>query len=99
MDHNPYLKPWLQPHPNRIAGKGEIERPGQVQNISWQTRVAAPTDYERELGDALEKVFEAGATTLAQIVTGLNETGLRTLEGGTWTEQSFQDEMHRLGGR
>ncbi len=96
LDYNPFLKPWMQPHPNRIAGKGEIERPGQVANIPWQTRSAAPTEYENQLGDALETVFESGATTLEEVVSGLNEIGLRTLEGRPWDAATFEAELARL---
>lgn len=98
-DHNPYLKPWVQPHPNRVAGKGTIEQPGRVPNIVWQNRSTAPTEYENQLGDALERVFESGATELAEVVAGLNELGMRTAEGGTWTATAFEREMQRLAVR
>lgn len=96
LDHNPYRKPWVQPHPNRVAGKGTIDRPGQVENIVWQTRTNAPTEFENQLGDALEKVFEAGATELEDVVRKLNDIGCRTVDGKAWTTQSFTDEMKRL---
>lgn len=96
LDHNPYLKPWVQPHPNRVAGKGTIEQPGQVPNIVWQNRSTAPTEYENQLADALEQVFESGAAELADVVAKLNEIGMRTAEGGTWTPAVFEQEMQRL---
>jgi len=99
MDCNPYLKPWIQPHPNRRAGKGEIERPGKVENIRWQTRSTPPTEYENQLGDALETVFASGAATLPEVVARLNETGFRTGDGRTWTEENFQEEMRRLASK
>lgn len=37
MDYSPYPRPWRQPQPNYVAGKGEIDRPGEVANIVWQT--------------------------------------------------------------
>jgi hypothetical protein len=96
-DHNPKLKPWQAPEPNNVAGKGHIEVPGQAQNIVWQNRLAPPTDYENALGDALEQVFEAGATTVEQVVEGLNGNGFRMPDGGTWTVDRFECEMARLG--
>jgi len=96
MDHNPYLKPWRAPQPNYVAGKGEIDKPGQVPNFVWQTRSSAPTEYENQLGDALETVFTAGVETLPEVVAKLNEIGMLSPDGGQWTEASFQAEMHRL---
>jgi len=97
MDFNPYLKPWLEPRPNEEAGKGEIERPSEIRNIVWQTRSAAPTEYENRLGDALETVFESGAVELPDVVAGLNALGVRTPDGRPWTPESFQVELKRLG--
>lgn len=99
MDHNPHLKPWMRPHPNRVAGKGVIERPGQVDNIVWQTRSVAPTEYENQLGDALEQVFESGAEALPDVVAKLNEIGFRSADGRPWTEALFQEEMKRLAAK
>ncbi len=99
MDHNPFLKPWIQPHPNRTAGKGTIERPGQTPNIPWQTRSAPPTEFENQLGDALEQVFESGATELADVVAGLNAQGFRTSAGTVWDEASFRVELARLAAK
>ena len=97
VDHNVMLTPWKTPSPNNVAGKGEIERPGQVPNIVWQTRSAAPTYYENALGDALEKVFGEGAESLEQVVAGLNGVGFRMPDGKPWTAASFESEMARLG--
>lgn len=98
MDYNPYLKPWRQPKPNQVAGKGSIEQPDKIQNIAWQTRPAIPTEYEIQLGDALETVFASGAESLDQVVAKLNELGMRTAEGRTWTSAVFESEMKKLGG-
>ncbi len=97
MDYNPYLKPWQPPTPNARAGEGEIERPGQIANIVWQTRAAPPSEYENRLGDALEQVFESGAVELADVVAGLNKLGFRSSDGRPWTEATFEAEMERLG--
>ena len=37
MNFNPYLKPWQAAQPNNVAGKGQIEVPGQVENIVCNT--------------------------------------------------------------
>ena len=96
---NPYRKPWVQPHPNQVAGKGAIERPGEMANIIWQNRSTLPTEYENRLGDALEKVFGNGAESLAEVVAGLNALGMRAAHGQRWSEASFQEEMKRLGAK
>jgi hypothetical protein len=97
LDHNPELKPWQSPAPNNVAGKGQIEEPGQMKNIVWQTRAAAPSAYENALGDALEAVFGAGADTALQVVEGLNAHGFRRADGGAWSVAQFEAEMARLG--
>jgi hypothetical protein len=97
LDHNPSLKPWESPCPNNVAGKGQIEEPGRMPNIVWQTRTAAPTDYENALGDALEVVFGQGAETAEEVVAGLNAQGLRGPGGLPWTVESFETELARLG--
>ena len=97
MNYNPHLKPWLAAQPNNVAGKGQIELPGQQPNIIWQNRAAAPSAYENALGDALERVFAEGAVSLDEVVAGLNAQVFRTAEGGQWTSASFEAEMARLG--
>lgn len=97
LDHNPFLKPWQAPAPNNVAGKGQIEVPGQAQNIVWQNRLAPPTDYENALGDVLEEVFDAGAATLEQVVEGLNARHFRMPDGSAWTTERFEHEIARLG--
>jgi hypothetical protein len=97
LDHNPSLKPWESPCPNNVAGKGQIEEPGHAPNIVWQTRSAAPTEYENALGDALEVAFDQGAETAAEVVASLNTQGLRAPGGQAWTVESFEAELARLG--
>ncbi|WP_179402080.1 recombinase-like helix-turn-helix domain-containing protein [Burkholderia guangdongensis] len=96
VNFNPYLKPWKAPEPNNVAGKGQIEQPGQVENQIWQTRKAEPTRYENDFGDALEQVFGAGATELADVVDGLNRLGFRTPDGALWTTERFRSEVASL---
>lgn len=99
MDHNPYLKPWRQPQPNYTAGKGTIEQPGAFPNIIWQTRSAPPSEYENQLGDALEKAFTAGAESIEEVVARLNEHGMLTSDGLPWTLDTFRAEMTRLAAK
>ncbi len=97
MTHNVHLKPWNKPKPNEVAGKGNIEVPGQVENIVWQTRAAPPTEYETRLGDALEVAFDEGIEDLDGLVAKLNEIGVQTQDGQAWTVDAFTAEMARLG--
>ncbi|MFP6562621.1 recombinase-like helix-turn-helix domain-containing protein [Paraburkholderia sp. B3] len=96
VNFNPSLKPWLAPQPNNVAGKGVIEQPGEALNLVWQTRKAEPTQYENDFGDALEKVFEAGAVELEEVVAGLNRVGFRTPEGAPWTAERLTAEFRLL---
>nr|WP_092142828.1 recombinase-like helix-turn-helix domain-containing protein [Cupriavidus sp. YR651] len=97
LSYNPNLVPWERPAPNNVAGKGQIEQPGKVVNIVWQTRAAAPTAYEDALGDALESAFEGGARTPEDIVRAFNHAGFLAADGQGWTEERFLAEIHRLG--
>jgi hypothetical protein len=98
MDHNPLVKPWLRPRPDDAAGKGAIERPDAVRNIVWQTRAAAPSEYENRLADALVECFGAGIETLEALVARLNAMGVQSPDGAPWTAASFERELARLGG-
>lgn len=95
MDHNPHLIARKTDHDE--AGKGTIERPGDVDNIVWQTRPAAPGDYETQLCAALESLFQNGVDDLPGIVTGLNQLGIKPADAELWDEALFQSEMKRLG--
>lgn len=98
MDYNPNLKPWLKPRPNDlVGGKGSIEIPRKVENIVWQTRAAAPSEYENKLGDALVECFAAGIVKIEPLVERLNAMGVLGPDGGSWTPASFEREMARLG--
>lgn len=97
LDLNPYLARLReQPVDNP---KGSIERPGEAPNIPWQTRSAAPSEYENRLGDALEQVFDAGATALEEIVAGLNARGFPTADDQPWTVERFTETMRALAAR
>ncbi len=98
MDHNPLLKPGIQPGLDDAARKGSIERPEAVVNIVWQTRAAPPTDYETRLGDALVECFAAGIEEIEPLVARLNAMGVAAPDGAPWTAARFEREMARLGG-
>ena len=85
------------PEANNVAGKGKIELPEEMVNIVHQTRAASPTDYENELGQALEEIFSDNVIELENIISRLNEMGVQTHSGAAWTEESFRSEMKRLG--
>ena len=97
LDHNPHLKPWEKPTPNNVAGKGKVVEPDKAENLVWQNRAMPPTAYENALGDALEKVFEGGATALEEVVAGLNALAFRRPDGQLWTPETYAAEMARLG--
>lgn len=94
---NPYLQPFSPPAPDQAAGKGYIEIPGKAENLRWQTRVAAPTEYENALADMLEQVYAAGAATAQEIAEGLNQRNFRNASGDSWTVASLASEMSVLG--
>jgi hypothetical protein len=96
VNFNPYLKPWQAPQPNNAAGKGVIEEPGKAWSMVWQTRRAEPTQYENDFGDALEKVFGAGALELQDVARGLNEVGFRMRSGEPWTGETLAAELRAL---
>ena len=97
MDYNPHIRNWQRPNPNKVAGKGNIEKPGESENLVHQTRATPPTDYENKLGQALEEIFSENITELIDVVRRLNEFGFQTHNGETWTEEKFRSEMRRLG--
>ncbi|MEQ9813836.1 MAG: hypothetical protein RLO50_13735 [Azospirillaceae bacterium] len=96
-DHNPYLKTWARPVPNKVAGQGRIEVPGEIENIRWQTRPASPSRYENDLADAIVTAFGEGHYELAALVKRINELGVMTPEGAAWTPERLTEEMARLG--
>ena len=63
----------------------------------WQFRKATPTDYEDRLSGALEAAFAEGIHELPALVAALNEAGLQTPDGETWTADNFPPALQRLG--
>jgi hypothetical protein len=64
-----------------------------------QARQRAPTVFEDLLGDALERAFAAGATTVETVIEHLNRTGPANENAQVWTKESFEATMARLGGQ
>lgn len=96
LKYNSNLKDRQDAEPQE-AGKGTIQIPSEIENVAWQTRGEAPSDYEAALTDALEEMFGAGVETLPDIVAGLNDRKVQAPDGTSWTEESFQTEIKRLG--
>jgi hypothetical protein len=61
-----------------------------------QARTRAPTPYDDALGDALEAAFARNIHDVSGLVAALNAAGIRTPDGGPWTEENFPAVMHRL---
>ena len=97
MDYNPHLNRLQRSASNQEAAKGTIEKPDEVVNLVHQTRKNSPTDYENLLGNALEEIFGSGIVELKDIISRLNEMGVRAPTGDDWSEKSFRSEMEDLG--
>ena len=85
-----------------VQARGSIDAPGRAvgngeENIIWQTRDHAATDYENRLGDALEAAFESGADSPAEMAAHLNGQGVHAPDGSAWTADSFESVMRELG--
>jgi hypothetical protein len=63
-----------------------------------QARTAAPTVFEDLLGDAIERAFAAGASSVEEVISHLNRTGPANANSEAWTPASFEATMARLGG-
>ena len=71
------------------------EEPG---NLRHQTQVdGAPGDYARALADRLEEIFGRGIHDLDGIVAALNRDGPAPEGAESWTAETFEAEMTRLG--
>ena len=94
---NEKLEHWITATPSRDAGINNIQIPGQVEHLVWQTRYKVPTVYEQDFVQHLIRAFGAGMTELNDLVNALNQQGFRRESGEVWTMQSFTEEMQRLG--
>jgi hypothetical protein len=97
QEFNPYLQAFRAARRSESAGKGQIYNAPERELIVWQTRPAAPTEFELTLGAALEQLFAQRIYELPDIVAALNRDGVRTRQGETWTEQSFVATFRELG--
>ena len=61
-----------------------------------QSAMRAPTDYEIQLGDAIEAAFTDGAWELPALVARLNADCIRTPEGTEWSDARFRVVMAAL---
>lgn len=89
LDFNPALPESRQFTPPAEGGNGAIHKPGEYQNIIWQTRSRVPESWELELIATLENLFEQGAETLPELVSGLNAVRMHDRQGEAWSEASF----------
>ena len=96
-DFNEKLESWINTKPSTNAGINNIQIPGQPELLIWQTRYKVPTIYEQDFIQNLLSAFSTGNTELAHIVQALNAQDFRSESGAVWTEQSFTEEMQRLG--
>lgn len=94
---NEKLANWIDATPSKDAGINNIQIPGQVEHLVWQTRYKVPTAYEQDFVQHLIQAFGSGVTELHDLVTTLNRQGFRRESGDVWTAQSFTEEMQRLG--
>ncbi|GGX45148.1 recombinase-like helix-turn-helix domain-containing protein [Saccharospirillum salsuginis] len=97
LNYNPQLKQWERIIPATEPGQGRIEQPGGFDNRVWQNRDHEPEAFELALVEALESVFEDGATELDQVVAGLNRIEFKDRQGNAWTDNSVLQELAVLG--
>ncbi|WP_026927703.1 recombinase-like helix-turn-helix domain-containing protein [Granulicoccus phenolivorans] len=62
-----------------------------------QTHPEPFSAYELKLSGSIMEVFGRGTHDLPGLIKGLNDLGLNAPDGTPWTEETFRDEMRRLG--
>lgn len=62
-----------------------------------QTHPEPFTPYEEKLAGSIQEIFGRGTHDLPGLVEGLNDMGLNAPDGLPWTQESFRDEMRRMG--
>jgi hypothetical protein len=90
QEFNPALPESRQFTPPKEGGNGTIHKPGDYQNLIWQTRSRVPESWELALIAQLEDLFEQGAETLPELVSGLNAKKMYDQQGEAWSETSFR---------
>lgn len=93
--YNEHLMPWQQIKIVTEPAKGTIETYDNIEHCVWQSRSSEPTEYENNLGDALEIVLTE-THELPEIVTKLNALGIYNRDGSLFTEENFKLELARL---
>ncbi len=96
-EFNEKLAKWINSVPSTDAGINNIQVPGQVEDLVWQNRSKAPSQYELDFVQHLIQAFRQGVTELNDLTVALNEQGFRNESGDVWTVESFSTEMQRLG--
>jgi hypothetical protein len=97
QEFNPFLQHFIERTRSEAAGRGQIYGADERALIVWQTRPAAPSDFELTLAAALEQIFAQKIYELPQIVAALNRDGVRSRDGRAWTEDSFVATFRELG--
>ncbi|AIX72616.1 MAG: recombinase-like helix-turn-helix domain-containing protein [Mixta calida] len=90
LEFNPALPESRQFTPPKEGGNGTIHKPGDYQNLIWQTRSRAPESWELSLIAQLETLFEQGVETLPALVERLNAVKMHDHQGEAWSEASFR---------
>ena len=65
--------------------------------FTYRTFNPSPSDYERELANALFTIMGQRVYDPARIAAGLNQAGFKTARGDAWTGDFLKSEMQRLG--
>ncbi len=95
--YNPALPEKSEFSPPAEGGNGIIHKPGDYQNLIWQTRSRQPENWELMLIATLEELFEQGAETLSELVVGLNAAKMYNQLGKPWSENSFRSFLQVNG--
>ena len=65
--------------------------------FTYRTINPSPSDYERDLANALFVIMGRKIYDPAEIAAGLNKAGPRPAKGERWTGELLKAEMQRLG--
>lgn len=96
-EFNEKLAKWINATPSSEAGINNIQIPGQVDHLVWQTRSRAASQYELDLVQHLIQAFNNDVYELDVLTKVLNQQGFRTMAGEVCSIESFSKEMQRLG--
>ena len=68
-----------------------------MSEYTYRTFNLHPSDYERELADALFEILGRSIHDLDGVVAELNRAAIKPKGGGDWTVEGFIAELRRLG--